>query len=95
MSDADFRFTGACYQCFRGEWLLGLSGWLKIVDERGRTWACRELCCEGGSVFEPDDYYQIEARHKELGSGRIEEVSFCSESMSELPAQLAHFDPES
>jgi hypothetical protein len=91
MSDNDSSCPGASYQCFRGEWLLGLPGWFKIADDLGRTWACRELPGEGGNVFEPDDYLQIEARHETLGSGRIEEVSFWSESMSKLPAQLASF----
>ena len=68
-------------------------GWLKIVDETGRAWACRKLPCEGENACEPDDYLQIEAIHKELGSGEIEEVSFWAESISKLPAQLASHKP--
>lgn len=89
MSEGDF--PGACYQCFLGESLLGLPGWFAIVDELDRTWACRKLRYEGEQAFEPDDYSQIEVRHKELGIERIEEVSFWSESISELPARLATF----
>ena len=91
MSEDEIPLPGAVYQCIRGEWLLGLSGWSKAVDKKGRAWACRALPQDGMNTFEPDDYEQIEVRQREMGVANIEEVSFYSESWAALSEDLTYF----
>jgi hypothetical protein len=82
-------FTGAYYQCFRGDWVQG-PGWSTVVDEKGRTWSCRQIGHDGWAPAQPEDTGKIWAMHREMNiEERLREVSLHCASVAELPSKLA------
>ncbi len=83
-------FFGAYYQCFRGEWAFSIDGFSAVVDEKGRTWACREIGHEGWGPSNPSDTSRIWAAHRDCGTDeRLREVTHHCDSLTDLAAELA------
>lgn len=84
-------FTGAYYQCVRGEWALPPAGRVSVTDEKGRKWACLKISNKEGErpdLFAP--VADLMKAHDAAGTDERFQVSthHC-ESAHELPAKLA------